>query len=148
PQPILDGIGSKQIEERQHDPTELLDGDVGNEALRTLRQMDSDDGATLHAKMVERVGKAARGLLDLAKAPDPDIAIGLLIDQRRRVRSRPGMPAADRLGNVETGRDLPPEGVIDLLRSEEHTSELQSRENLVCRLLLEKKKKTKNMPNM
>src|SRR5690606_40751465 len=30
------------------------------------------------------------------------------------------------------------------LRSEEHTSELQSRENLVCRLLLEKKKKTQN----
>src|SRR5690606_41372957 len=29
----------------------------------------------------------------------------------------------------------------DLPRSEEHTSELQSRENLVCRLLLEKKKK-------
>src|SRR5215475_16070702 len=29
-------------------------------------------------------------------------------------------------------------------RSEEHTSELQSRENLVCRLLLEKKKKRKN----
>src|SRR5690606_42070035 len=29
-----------------------------------------------------------------------------------------------------------------LRRSEEHTSELQSRENLVCRLLLEKKKKT------
>src|SRR5690606_15998505 len=27
-----------------------------------------------------------------------------------------------------------------LVRSEEHTSELQSRENLVCRLLLEKKK--------
>ena len=27
-------------------------------------------------------------------------------------------------------------------RSEEHTSELQSRRNLVCRLLLEKKKKT------
>src|SRR5690606_41620154 len=29
----------------------------------------------------------------------------------------------------------------DILRSEEHTSELQSRENLVCRLLLEKKNK-------
>src|SRR2546421_5021023 len=28
------------------------------------------------------------------------------------------------------------------LRSEEHTSELQSRSDLVCRLLLEKKKKT------
>src|SRR5688572_31077271 len=29
-------------------------------------------------------------------------------------------------------------------RSEEHTSELQSQSNLVCRLLLEKKKKKKN----
>src|SRR3712207_7539242 len=29
-----------------------------------------------------------------------------------------------------------------LVRSEEHTSELQSRQYLVCRLLLEKKKKT------
>src|SRR5690606_40002131 len=29
-------------------------------------------------------------------------------------------------------------------RSEEHTSELQSRENLVCRLLLEKKNKSKD----
>src|SRR5690606_41098446 len=31
--------------------------------------------------------------------------------------------------------------VAAAIRSEEHTSELQSRENLVCRLLLEKKKK-------
>src|SRR2546427_6761351 len=30
-------------------------------------------------------------------------------------------------------------------RSEEHTSELQSQSNLVCRLLLEKKKKTKQI---
>src|SRR5690606_40345108 len=36
----------------------------------------------------------------------------------------------------------PPRSALDLnrKRSEEHTSELQSRENLVCRLLLEKKK--------
>src|SRR2546422_7596905 len=33
--------------------------------------------------------------------------------------------------------------VSDLVRSEEHTSELQSRLHLVCRLLLEKKKKKK-----
>src|SRR2546430_12749746 len=31
-----------------------------------------------------------------------------------------------------------------VLRSEEHTSELQSQSNLVCRLLLEKKKKSKH----
>src|SRR2546427_8892187 len=35
-------------------------------------------------------------------------------------------------------------GYVDrVLRSEEHTSELQSQSNLVCRLLLEKKKKNK-----
>src|SRR5690606_39949761 len=32
---------------------------------------------------------------------------------------------------------------VAVRRSEEHTSELQSRENLVCRLLLEKKKETR-----
>src|SRR3712207_8815660 len=35
-----------------------------------------------------------------------------------------------------------PQEVVD--RSEEHTSELQSRQYLVCRLLLEKKKKINN----
>src|SRR5688500_20347413 len=38
---------------------------------------------------------------------------------------------------------LRPAGLVDL-RSEEHTSELQSPCNLVCRLLLEKKKKLRN----
>src|SRR5690625_5814205 len=35
-----------------------------------------------------------------------------------------------------------PEGLTVQVRSEEHTSELQSRGHLVCRLLLEKKKET------
>src|SRR3712207_7537545 len=35
-----------------------------------------------------------------------------------------------------------PLAALDVVRSEEHTSELQSRQYLVCRLLLEKKKKT------
>src|SRR3712207_7300278 len=37
--------------------------------------------------------------------------------------------------------DWRPYGIRPVLRSEEHTSELQSRQYLVCRLLLEKKKK-------
>src|SRR5690349_22516192 len=37
----------------------------------------------------------------------------------------------------------PPRGAL-ADRSEEHTSELQSRRDLVCRLLLEKKKKKRN----
>src|SRR5690606_39681641 len=45
--------------------------------------------------------------------------------------STPGKPTSPggRTGNSRSGN-----------RSEEHTSELQSRENIVCRLLLEKKK--------
>src|SRR3712207_7639802 len=46
---------------------------------------------------------------------------------------------------VEAFGDTDGVGVdVDLLRSEEHTSELQSRQYLVCRLLLEKKKKSIN----
>src|SRR2546421_7951607 len=41
-------------------------------------------------------------------------------------------------GGARRGRTALPE------RSEEHTSELQSRSDLVCRLLLEKKKKSEN----
>src|SRR5256885_10516214 len=45
------------------------------------------------------------------------------------------------LGQLGAGKASPGDsGKIALLRSEEHTSELQSPCNLVCRLLLEKKK--------
>src|SRR5204863_9176271 len=49
----------------------------------------------------------------------------------------------DRHGLVALGEDtvpVPHTGRRDEIRSEEHTSELQSRRELVCRLLLEKKK--------
>src|SRR5690606_40029235 len=42
-------------------------------------------------------------------------------------------------GSCGRTASLLPRGQVECLRSEEHTSELQSRENLVCRLLLEKK---------
>src|SRR3989442_8472867 len=40
-----------------------------------------------------------------------------------------------------------PASAIPLYRSEEHTSELQSRPHLVCRLLLEKKKNQPQIPS-
>src|SRR5690606_41878422 len=80
---------------------------------------------------------------------------------RRGVRARPAQSLADRIRQPDrraVDRRRGPERMggdqlraarherraqlrLALLRrSEEHTSELQSRENLVCRLLLEKKK--------
>src|SRR2546421_9051952 len=57
-----------------------------------------------------------------------------------RVR-RLGADDLDRRLTYFDGKERP---VRDLLRSEEHTSELQSRSDLVCRLLLEKKKTTRD----
>src|SRR5690606_42099081 len=56
--------------------------------------------------------------------------------QRHEILQRGGRPPAQRgPSGHRSGR------AQEALRSEEHTSELQSRENLVCRLLLEKKKR-------
>src|SRR3712207_8819906 len=55
----------------------------------------------------------------------------------RRDRGFLGPTRAFRLGR----KDPPVAGPRERLRSEEHTSELQSRQYLVCRLLLAKKKK-------
>src|SRR3712207_6911195 len=65
----------------------------------------------------------------------------LVRGQPRRHRTRPGAPAA------RSAPDRSPVLLTDdqSLRSEEHTSELQSRQYLVCRLLLEKKKKNTHL---
>src|SRR5690606_39888915 len=60
------------------------------------------------------------------------VALGIHLDHLQVLDGHAFAPHA-------SGKRLPLEH-----RSEEHTSELQSRENLVCRLLLEKKKKTYN----
>src|SRR5260370_23405190 len=66
-------------------------------------------------------------------------------DDRGRAQLSQHRPAAQPAGQREDDRDAR-RSAGHLLnrwsRSEEHTSELQSHLNLVCRLLLEKKKKT------
>src|SRR5207249_11289925 len=51
-------------------------------------------------------------------------------------------PAEARIGPLVAKSRVGITAIARNLRSEEHTSELQSRFDLVCRLLLEKKKKT------
>src|SRR2546427_13295233 len=70
-------------------------------------------------------------------------------------RSTANLPAPDASGRIQYAGALPLQGFsagsymlkvtattggVERPRSEEHTSELQSQSNLVCRLLLEKKK--------
>src|SRR5438034_10657220 len=62
-------------------------------------------------------------------------------DDSARNPGRRSEPAAAQGANDVRGADAVHVGAAD--RSEEHTSELQSHSDLVCRLLLEKKKKNK-----
>src|SRR3712207_7326831 len=75
-------------------------------------ELGGEEGATLRLRV-------ARGGPHCS-----DQAVGLGLERRDRALARPGLVAPFR-GTV--------------VRSEEHTSELQSRQYLVCRLLLEKK---------
>src|SRR5690625_6321672 len=66
-------------------------------------------------------------------------AIELALENNREIRiAKYGVEAAESGVKEVTGGFLP-EISISAQRSEEHTSELQSRGHLVCRLLLEKK---------
>src|SRR5690606_39473848 len=74
------------------------------------------------------------------------IMIEVIIELTKLDLPAPVAPATSRCGIfARLAMTYPPSTSLPtpmtIGRSEEHTSELQSRENLVCRLLLEKKKK-------
>src|SRR2546430_6460154 len=62
--------------------------------------------------------------------------VGIRIMLTKEANREPDDPGLDRIARAAAQHDFP----VNVLRSEEHTSELQSQSNLVCRLLLEKKK--------
>src|SRR2546427_8054017 len=70
----------------------------------------------------------------------------LFLDARKAAEVAPRVAAIlqEELGQDAGLADFMPQLLLKDGRSEEHTSELQSQSNLVCRLLLEKKKKTSN----
>src|SRR5690606_2860789 len=92
------------------------------------------------AKFGEKVNYIER-IEDLNSHPARYVLFGIPEDIGVRANfGNPGTAGAwhvclKSLLNTQSNRYTNPENVI---RSEEHTSELQSRENLVCRLLLEK----------
>src|SRR5207249_6345669 len=70
--------------------------------------------------------------LDLPASAHPRVPMTAVANQQLVLPFTPGVPVAE----VASFNDQ----LEAFLRSEEHTSELQSRFDLVCRLLLEKKK--------
>src|SRR3989449_9829943 len=111
--------------------------------IRRSFRLPRSDFRVGNMSLVDRV-RALLGddAVDVAATPDgvprvapgsPD-AVGLLLGTAREEGWRVRVEGA--------GTWLPADAPADMARSEEHTSELQSRLHLVCRLLLEKKKKT------
>src|SRR5690606_39879798 len=69
----------------------------------------------------------------------------LSLDEMITVNSEDRDMLKNTYSRVRMGSKLSRREMLKLaLRSEEHTSELQSREKLVCRLLLERKKRRRN----
>src|SRR2546430_15444995 len=85
---------------------------------------------SLHDALPISMQQAARSGATVMMHAENGIAIDQLVAQAL---------ASGRTEPVEHGLTRPPE------RSEEHTSELQSQSNLVCRLLLEKKNGTASL---
>src|SRR5690606_14109623 len=109
------------------------DGDA-SKAREAAGQLIADYAGTAYAEL----GALLAASVQVREGADARNAL----NQLEWVVSNGKSPAVRDLARLRIAVILFDEGNYDgaLERSEEHTSELQSRENLVCRLLLEKKK--------
>src|SRR5690606_30889186 len=130
-------------------PTRLvIDMDEGRVLLeeatgRTfVRDKDDTAGGAEASTQIEKLAQeeAAR-ILEGPRAPRARfVPVSALSDPDDPGKGRP-LGSGVQIARVQTEHDPEPlSRGRAYVRSEEHTSELQSRENLVCRLLLEKKK--------
>src|SRR5260370_21343754 len=76
-----------------------------------------------------------------SKAAGEVVGAACCVGDRGPIRTSPGAAAVD--ADISAGPIIKSDRGKSGRRSEEHTSELQSHLNLVCRLLLEKKKRKK-----
>src|SRR5438034_231787 len=148
---LIRGTALPRPAELRRAPGRLLDGPGGDGEPRDViklelvrhRREEGGDGEGQQTRLdpggeveeVTRVRAGGGATLDAVRALD-----ALEEDQEEE----------DQAGQAEVGRVLQID-VVDVhpggrqARSEEHTSELQSHSDLVCRLLLEKKKKQQKM---
>src|SRR5690242_21527598 len=100
-------------------------GDIGGLPYVPTRR--SSDLIMQGGYQVNVIPSEAEVTLDIRALPDENI--GAFYDQMRKLINDPAIELIPETRNQRPGA----------MRSEEHTSELQSHVNLVCRLLLEKK---------
>src|SRR3712207_8130812 len=84
-------------------------------------------------KVIKRANKGMIGTFQDSRN------FGFLVPEDKRIHQDIFIPK-DKIGDAKDGQIVVAE-ITKWPRSEEHTSELQSRQYLVCRLLLEKKNK-------
>src|SRR5690606_35688772 len=134
------GIGAAAAEAAPRGQA-LDEADIGAApaARRLLEgQGGTDDQVVLLGNSGERVEQAHGAVVPGREAKF--IALIQQLEEGLQIVIAVGAASGDVQEQVELGGGR--QGDQGVPRSEEHTSELQSRENLVCRLLLEKKKKT------
>src|SRR2546430_14337186 len=115
-------------------------GDLQVDAHHTVE----DVGITLGQAVARAVGDK-KGIRRYGHAYVPlDEALSRVVID---FSGRPGLEYHVKFKRALIG-DFDVDLVHEFFRSEEHTSELQSQSNLVCRLLLEKKKKTSQLSGL
>src|SRR5256712_11528381 len=119
---------------------------MGSRPRATKPRMAAASGAIRMAIELRRASSVIHMLLPRLRADSLAVADQLLsLDDDELVSAEPLGDLDERaLPDAGGDRPLADDTVVDDEhdRSEEHTSELQSRSDLVCRLLLEKKKNT------
>src|SRR3712207_608521 len=125
------GAGWNREEMENHGTDPRTRGKLTNERIRAMIEIWTKDEPEFHGQYVnfDPIGIWPKPV----QKPYPPIYVGGGIRAFERVTQ---------FGDAWLANGLPP-GKLE--RSEEHTSELQSRQYLVCRLLLEKKKKSSTL---
>src|SRR2546430_5316516 len=116
---------------------------AGNGCVPVINLMEDAATAEISRPQSWRWLRSPQGVLGDGRKATGELFGRLLAEELPKVKTCLGDEAWN-AGKYEEGAKLFDRITTDEQRSEEHTSELQSQSNLVCRLLLEKKKKKAN----